>query len=75
MVILTMVLLLSCDEIQIDPDRKSRIESLQMKYILMYQRYLKWAYPKESNVKFACGLMLLHHAKELEHYHSQRLPV
>ncbi len=43
-----------------------------MKYINIYQRYLKNAYPKEANSKLVVGLMLLHHLKELCYLHSMQ---
>jgi hypothetical protein len=43
--------------------RKSKVKNLQTEYFLMYQQYLKHAYSKETNTKFAGGLMLLHHSK------------
>jgi hypothetical protein len=75
MMIVNMMLLLSTDEVELGPDQKSRVESLQLKYVLMYQRYLRWSHPKSANAKFAGGLMLLHHADQLRRLHSQRLPV
>ena len=75
MVILSLILLLITEDTGLDPGQKARVEELQLKYILMYQRYLKWAYPKESNFRLTGGLMLLHHAKELELFHSLGLPV
>ena len=50
------------------------IESIQLKYITMLQRYLKEKYPRQAHSKLAGGLMLLQHAKELYKMHSQRLP-
>jgi len=75
MVILCLIILLMTEDTGLNPGQKSGIEDLQLKYILMYQRYLKWAYPKECNFRLTGGLMLLHHAKELELFHSLRLPV
>ena len=50
------------------------IESIQLKYITLLQRYLKEKYPRQAHSKLAGGLMLLQHAKELYKMHSQRLP-
>jgi hypothetical protein len=74
MALLTIIILLSCEDTGFVAEQKSRIENIQLKYILMYQRYLKHAYPKEANAKFVGGLMLLHHSKELCYLHSMRLP-
>ena len=53
---------------------RKNIENVQLKYILMLQRYLQDKNPKNAKSKFADGLMLLHHAKQLYTFHSQRLP-
>ena len=74
MVLLTIIILLSCEDTGFVGEQKSRIEKLQMKYIIMYQRYLKHACPKEAKAKFVGGLMLLHHSKELFNLNSMRLP-
>ena len=75
LVLLTIILFLSCDDTtSLDHNQKAKIEQIQLKYILMFQRYLKVVHPKEANRKFVGGLMLLHHSKELEQLHRLRLP-
>jgi len=75
-VLLSIIILLSLeDEMGFDEQQKAKIEKLQIKYILIYQRYLKSKYPMEANGKFAGGLMLLHYSKELCNMHSLRLPI
>jgi len=74
--LLSIIILLSCDDdMGFSKEQKEKIHQLQMKYILMYQRYLKMAYPQEANAKFVGGLMLLHHTKELCQMNSLRLPI
>jgi hypothetical protein len=72
--IFDVILLLCVDETNLSPEKKKEIENVQLKYILMLQRYLQDKYPKQANVKLANGLMLLQLAKELYQMHSQRLP-
>ncbi len=75
-ILLSIIILLSCDDdMGFSKEQKEKIHQLQMKYILMYQRYLKMAYPQEANAKFVGGLMLLHHTKELCQMNSLRLPI
>ncbi len=75
-VLLSIIIFLSSeDETAFDNQQKAKIERLQMKYILLFQRYLKSKYPKEANAKFVGGLMLLHYSKELCEMHSLRLPI
>jgi len=74
MTIFDVILLLCVDEANLSPEKKKEIENVQLKYILMLQRYLQDKYPKQANVKLANGLMLLQLAKELYQMHSQRLP-
>jgi hypothetical protein len=75
-ILLSIIILLSCeDDLDLSKEQKEKIHQLQMKYILMYQRYLKAAYPQEANAKFVGGLMLLHHTKELCEMNSLRLPI
>ncbi len=75
-VLLSIIIFLSCeDEMSLERQQKAKIEKLQMKYILLYQRYLKSSYPREANAKFVGGLMLLHYSKELCKMHSLRLPI
>ena len=73
--IFDVILLMNPDETRLDPGSRKRIESVQMKYVLMLQRYLQDKVPKIFRTKFSDGLMLLHHAKQLYNFHSQRLPI
>ena len=70
-----MILLLSSEDLDLTQEQKSQIEENQFKYITMLHRYLKYTYDvNEANTKFAGGLMILHHAKELYRMHALRLP-
>ena len=69
-----MILLLSSEDLNLAQEQKSQIEEYQFKYITMLRRYLKYTYLNEANTKFAGGLMILHHAKELYRMHALRLP-
>ena len=75
MTIFEIILLLCADEIYMPEENKRKIEAVQLKYVTMLHRYLKEKYPKEASAKFANGLMLLHHVKQLYRMHSQRLPI
>ena len=75
LMLLTMIIFLSCDDVTCFDDlQKSKVEKIQLKYILLFHRYLKGVHPKEASAKFIGGLMLLHHSKELQQLHKLRLP-
>ena len=75
MILYSMILLLSTEDFPLPDQLKTKVSSIQMKYISMLQRYLKDTYPKQANTKFAGGLMLIQFAKELYEMHSMRLPL
>ena len=54
---------------------KTAIESLELNYLTMLQRYLKDKYPEKAHSKLAAGVMILHDAKEAHEIHTMRLPV
>jgi len=75
LMLLNMMIFLSTEDTNFDANQKAKIEALQLKYTLMYHRYLKWAHPKDCKIKFVGGLMLLQQAKQLCELSSMRLPI
>ena len=73
LILLNMMIFFSTDSANLDDRQRSKIEALQLKYTLMYHRYLQRAHPKDCRAKFVGGLMLLHQAKQLTELSSQRL--
>ena len=74
LLLVTMIIFLSCEDTSFVGAQKLKVEKLQLKYVLLLQRYLKNVCPREANSKFTGGLMILHYAKELANMHSLRLP-
>ena len=73
LLLVNMMIFFSTDSVILDPHSRAKIEALQLKYTLMYHRYLQWAHPKDCRAKFVGGLMLLHQAKRLTELCSYRL--
>lgn len=71
--LLNLMIFFSTDGVNLNEHQRSKIEALQLKYTLMYHRYLQWAHPKDCRAKFVGGLMLLQQAKQLTDLCSQRL--
>ena len=71
--LLNLMIFFSTDCVDLNEHQRSKIEALQLKYTLMYHRYLQWAHPKDCRAKFVGGLMLLQQAKQLTDLCSQRL--
>ena len=76
LVLINMMILLSTEDLpHLDQDKRSRIEAVQLKYTLLFQRYLKFAHPQDAGAKFLGGLMLIHQSGQLSQLTCQRLPI
>ena len=81
--ILTMILLLSKDGIDLETSLENIVhlraaEDNQIKFVMMLHRYLKDKYPDDEelvNTALANGLMIVSQAKELHEMHSLMLPI
>lgn len=73
LVLAQMILFSSSLDVQ-DVD-KNRIEAVQLNYVLLLQRYLKYRCPNEVNKKLADILMLQQPSSELYDLHMMRLPI
>jgi hypothetical protein len=49
----------SSDTVSFPEDLRSKVSAIQLKYITMLQRYVREAYPRQANTKFAGGLLLI----------------
>ncbi len=75
MLLFEMVMMFTIDHSKIKPNQRAKVDHLQTKFLWLLQRYLKFRYPKDYNLKLANGVMLLHHADQLQKMHFQRLPI
>ena len=76
LVLLNMMILLSTKDLpHLDQDKRSGIEAVQLKYTLLFQRYLKFAHLQDAGAKFLGGLMLIHLSGKNCWLACQRLPV
>lgn len=75
MILFEMLMLFTIDQTKVESAQRMKIENLQIKFLTLLQRYLKFKYPNHYRLKIANGMTLLHNAEQLQKLHYQRLPI